>query len=206
LYLKFAHINIGAVKEELEQMLSQREKQYINIASRKPSAVLIPIYQKRGHYYIIFIRRTETVKTHKGQISFPGGARDVNDRTLLHTAIRESREEIGLYMKDIEVIGELDDEITTTSNYVVTPFVAMIPWPYRFKKNEDEVAEIMEVPIKVLLEKGCLKSNNETLNGKPIDSYTYYYQGKVIWGATARILKKLLDIIDKVTQGEQQTD
>jgi 8-oxo-dGTP pyrophosphatase MutT (NUDIX family) len=187
------------MKEELEQMLSQREKRYINEASRKPSAVLIPLYQKRGHDYIVFIRRTETVKSHKGQISFPGGARDVHDRTLLHTAIRESREEIGLHTKDIEVIGELDDEITTTSNYVVTPFVAMIPWPYRFKKNEDEVAEIMEVPIKVLLEKGCLKSNTETLNGKPIDSYTYYYQGKVIWGATARILKKLLDIIGKVT-------
>jgi 8-oxo-dGTP pyrophosphatase MutT (NUDIX family) len=194
------------VKEELEQILSQREKRYINEASRKPSAVLIPLYQKRGHYYIVFIRRTETVKSHKGQISFPGGARDTNDRTLLHTAIRESREEIGLHTKDIEVIGELDDEITTTSNYVVTPFVAMIPWPYRFKKNEDEVAEIMEVPIKVLLEKGCLKSNNETLNGKPIDSYTYYYQGKVIWGATARILQKLLDIIGKAMQGESQTD
>jgi 8-oxo-dGTP pyrophosphatase MutT (NUDIX family) len=192
------------VKEELEKILSQREKRYINEASRQSSAVLIPIYQKRGHYYIVFIRRTETVKSHKGQISFPGGARDVNDKTLLHTAIRESREEIGLYMKDIEVIGELDDEITTTSNYVVTPFVAMIPWPYRFKKNEDEVAEIMEVPLKVLLEKGCLKANTETLNGKPIDSYAYYYQGKVIWGATARILKKLLDIIGKVMQGEEQ--
>ncbi len=203
MYLVLTGINIGAVKEELEQILSQRKKQYINEASRQPSAVLVPIYQKRGDYYIVFIRRTETVKSHKGQISFPGGARDVNDRTLLHTAIRESREEIGLYMKDIEVIGELDDEITTTSNYIVTPFVAMIPWPYRFTKNKDEVAEIMEVPLKVLLEKGCLKANTETLNGKPMDSYTYYHQGKVIWGATARILKKLLDIIGKITQGEE---
>lgn len=194
------------MKEELERILSQREKRYINEPSRMPSAVLIPIYQKQGHYYIVLIRRTETVKTHKGQISFPGGVRDINDRTLLHTAIRESREEIGLHMKDIEIIGELDDEITTTSNYIVTPFVAMIPWPYRFTKNKDEVAEIMEVPITVLLDKGCLKANTETLNGKPIDSYTYYYQGKVIWGATARILKKLLDIIGKVTQGEEQID
>jgi 8-oxo-dGTP pyrophosphatase MutT (NUDIX family) len=202
LYLKFAHINIGAVKEELAQILSQREKRYINEASRVPSAVLIPIYQKRGDYFIVFIKRTETVKAHKGQISFPGGARDIRDRTLLHTALRESREEIGLHIKDIEVIGELDDEITTTSNYIVTPFVAMIPWPYRFTINKGEVAEILEVPITVLLEKGCLKANSETLNGKPIDSYTYYYQGKVIWGATARILKKLLDIIFKVKQGE----
>ncbi len=186
------------MKEELERILAQRKKRYINDASRVPSSVLIPLYQKQGHYTIVFIRRTENVKDHKGQISFPGGARDINDRTLLHTAIRESREEIGLRTKDTEIIGEMDDEITTTSNYVVTPFVAMIPWPYRFKKNKDEVAEIMEVPVKALLEKGCRQSNTETLNGQPIDSYTYNYQGNIIWGATARILKKLLDIISSI--------
>ena len=191
------------VKEELEKIFTQREKQSVSDMSRVPSAVLIPLYQKQGRYYIVFIRRTESVKTHKGQISFPGGARDANDRTLLHTAIRESREEIGLRTKDIEVIGEMDDEITTTSNYIVTPFVAMIPWPYRFTKNKDEVAEMIEVPINMLLEKGHLKANTETLDGRPIESYTYYYQGKVIWGATARILKKLLDIIKGITQSEQ---
>jgi 8-oxo-dGTP pyrophosphatase MutT (NUDIX family) len=186
--------------EELERILAQREKRYINDASRVPSAVLIPMYQKQGHYYIVLIRRTENVKDHKGQVSFPGGARDINDRTLLHTAVRESREEIGLRMKDIEVIGELDDEITTTSNYIVTPFVAIISWPYRFKKNKDEVAEIIQVPIEALLEKGRLKKSSETLNDQPIESYTYNYRGKVIWGATARILKKLLDIISEINR------
>lgn len=190
------------MKEELAKILAQRQKQYISDANRIPSAVLIPLYQKQGKYYIIFIRRTETVKTHKGQISFPGGMRDKSDETLLHTAIRESGEEIGLKTKDIEIIGEMDDEITTTSNYIVTPFVAVIPWPYRFTKNRDEVAEIIEVPINMLLEKGHLKANTENLNGRPIESFTYYYQGKVIWGATARILKKLLDMIGKINRGE----
>lgn len=190
------------MKEELAKILAQRQKQYISDANRIPSAVLIPLYQKQGKYYIIFIRRTETVKTHKGQISFPGGMRDKSDETLLHTAIRESGEEIGLKTKDIEIIGEMDDEITTTSNYIVTPFVAVIPWPYRFTKNRDEVAEIIEVPINMLLEKGHLKANTENLNGRPIESFTYYYQGKVIWGATARILKKLLDMIGKINRDE----
>ncbi len=188
------------MKEELKKRLAQREKRYINDTSRVPSAVLIPLYERQGRYYIVFIRRTENVKDHKGQISFPGGARDINDRTLLHTAVRESREEIGLRMKDIEIIGELDDEITTTSNYIVTPFVAIIPWPYRFKKNKDEVAEMIQVPIEALLEKGRLKEGNEISNGRPIESYTYNYRGKVIWGATARILKKLLDIISEATE------
>jgi 8-oxo-dGTP pyrophosphatase MutT (NUDIX family) len=188
------------MKEELERILAQREKRYINDTSRVQSAVLIPLYQKQGQYYIVFIKRTETVKDHKGQISFPGGMRDADDRTLLHTAVRESREEIGLRQKDIEVIGELDDELTTTSNYIVTPFVAMIPWPYRFRKNEDEVAEIMQAPIAALLEKDKQSEGNEILNGQPIASYTYNYEGKVIWGATARILKKLLDIIEKINR------
>jgi 8-oxo-dGTP pyrophosphatase MutT (NUDIX family) len=187
------------MKEELKEILARRNKRYINDANRVPSAVLIPLYRKQGHYYIILSRRTENVKDHKGQISFPGGARDTSDRTLLHTAVRESREEIGLRAKDIEVIGELDDELTTTSNYIVTPFVAIIPWPYRFTKNKDEVAEIIQVPIEALLEKGRVKPTTETLDGRPIESYIYNYEGKVIWGATARILKKLLDIISEIT-------
>ena len=196
MYLIQAHTNIGTMKEELQRILAQREKRYINDAGRVPSAVLIPLYQKQGRYHIVFIRRTETVKDHKGQISLPGGARDVNDRTLLHTAVRESREEIGLRTKDIEIIGELDDELTTTSNFVVTPFVAIIPWPYRFKKNKDEVAGILRAPVSALLDKTCLKADIETLDGGiVVDSYNYYYRGQRIWGATARILNKLLDII-----------
>jgi 8-oxo-dGTP pyrophosphatase MutT (NUDIX family) len=186
------------MREKLERILAQRKKRCITDASRVPSAVLIPLYEKQGHYYIVFIRRTETVKDHKGQISFPGGARDSNDRTLRHTALRESREEIGLKTKDTEVIGELDDELTTTSNYVVTPFVATIPWPYRFKKNKEEVAEIIDIPVKALLKKGRRTEGGEILNGRPIESYTYNYRGMVIWGATARILKKLLDIIGEI--------
>jgi len=187
------------MKKKLGAALAQRKKQYISDDTRIPSAVLIPLYEKNGEYYIVFIRRTNTVKTHKGQISFPGGMRDPGDASLKDTAIRESREEIGLKKKDISIIGELDDEITTTSNYIVTPFVGMIPWPYSFKKNINEVDEILEVPLKELLEKGYIKANTESLHGRPIESYKYFYGGRVIWGATARILKKLLDIIGGIS-------
>jgi len=188
------------VKEELERILAQREKRYINDAERVPAAVLVPLYQKQGQYYIVFIKRTEKVKDHKGQISFPGGARDKDDQTLLHTAVRESREEVGLQAEDIEVIGELDEELTTTTNYTVTPFVAVIPWPYRFRESSDEVAGILEVPIAALIKNGRVSENDEILNGRPIESYTYDYQGNVIWGATARIVKKLLDIIGGINR------
>jgi 8-oxo-dGTP pyrophosphatase MutT (NUDIX family) len=183
------------MEAELKKLLAQRQKRYITDNSRLSSAVLIPIYKKDGQYYIVFIKRTTTVKTHKGQISFPGGMRDTLDKTLLDTALRESLEEIGLRKEDVQVLGELDDEVTTTSNFIVTPFVALIPWPYRFTKNIGEVDDILEVPIPSLLDKDCLKPATEALNGKKVDSFAYHYRGAVIWGATARILNKLLDII-----------
>jgi 8-oxo-dGTP pyrophosphatase MutT (NUDIX family) len=187
------------MKAGLKEILSRRQKRRIDDAGRVPSAVLIPMYENQGNYHIVFIKRTETVKAHKGQISFPGGVRDTGDKTLLDTALRECTEEIGLLTKDAEVLGELDDEITTTSNYIVTPFVAMIPWPYRFIVNKDEVDEIITVPVPALLDKGSLKPNTEILDGKKVESYAYHYRGRVIWGATARILNKFLDIYQKIT-------
>ncbi len=185
------------MKEKLRQLLSQKQKRHIVDASRVPSAVLVPIYKKQKQYYILFIKRTEKVKEHKSQISFPGGTREKGDRTLLDTALRECAEETGLRAEDVEILGELDDEVTTTSNYVVSPFVAAIPWPYQFRVNKEEVEEIIEVPISALLDKNCLRKNKELLNGKEVDSYVYHYQGRVIWGATARILNRFLDIFTR---------
>jgi 8-oxo-dGTP pyrophosphatase MutT (NUDIX family) len=186
------------MRMRLKEFLAARQKQYIHDPARISSAVLIPLYKDQGQYYIVFIKRTDTVKTHKGQISYPGGGREKCDKTLRDTAIREACEEIGLRPEDIEILGEMDDEITTTSNYIVTPFVGMIPWPYKFTIEKAEVAEIISVPVSALLDKTCLKTDIETLEGGIIvDSYNYHYKGKVIWGATARILHKLLDIIGR---------
>jgi 8-oxo-dGTP pyrophosphatase MutT (NUDIX family) len=189
------------VKEELKEFLANRQKRNIDEASRVPSAVLIPLYKQQGYYHIIFIKRTEMVKEHKGQISFPGGVCEKEDKTLLDTALRECREEIGLRAEDVEVLGELDDEKTTTSNYIVSPFVATIPWPYHFRLNKYEVDEILEIPIRVLLDESRLKPNTEILDGRLVDSYAYHYQGRVIWGATARILNRFLEIYTRVVTG-----
>jgi hypothetical protein len=116
-------------------------------------------------------------------------------------------EETGLRAEDVEVLGELDDEVTATSNYIVSPFVAVIPRPYKFEVSEEEVDEIIEVPIPALLDKTCLRRDTEILDGKVVESYVYHYQGRVIWGATARILNRLLDIFTRAMQdSKQQTD
>jgi 8-oxo-dGTP pyrophosphatase MutT (NUDIX family) len=186
--------NIWTVKERLIRLLRQRQKRHITDPGRVPAAVLLPLFNREGQNHIILIQRTETVSDHKGQVSFPGGSHEEQDKTMLDTALRESHEEIGLKPVDIEVLGELDDEITTTSNYIVTPFVGMIPWPYRFVRNEIEVDEILEVPVAALMKKGCLQPDTEILNDRIVSSYAYHYEGRKIWGATARILVRFLDI------------
>ncbi len=183
----------------MRQALAQRQKRYIVDVSLVPSAVLLPLYYKQGQCYILFTKRTEKVKEHKGELSFPGGTYEEGDGTLVNTALRECAEEIGLMADDVKVLGELDDVITT-SNYIISPFVSFIPWPYQFKVNGTEAKEIIEVPISALLDKDCMRQGIETIGGEAITSYFYRYQGRVIWGATARILHQFLDIFAQVVR------
>ena len=186
------------MKQRLRQALSQRQKRHIADARLIPSAVLVPIYYKQGQYYLLFTKRTQTVKEHKGQISFPGGAFEEGDEMLLNTALRECAEEVGLMAHQVEVLGELDDFVTETSGYIISPFVAFIPWPHQFKVNGEEAEEIIEVPILALLDKSCLRQETEIVDGQAVNAYFYPYQGRVIWGATARILNQFLDIFVQV--------
>jgi 8-oxo-dGTP pyrophosphatase MutT (NUDIX family) len=188
------------MERELREVLSQRQKRRITDASLNTSAVLVPIYYKQGQYYILFTKRTEELKRHKGQISFPGGAHQESDRTLVDTALRESAEEIGLAPERVKVLGELDDIRTETTNYIITPFVGLIPYPYQFKAGGNEVAEIIEAPIAMLMDKGILHQRKAVLGDKPMSFYVYKYRGRVIWGATAKILHQFLDVFSRALE------
>jgi len=192
-----------AVKQKLRQALSRRQNQHIVNASLTKSAVLLPIYYKQGQYYILLTKRTENVKDHKGQISFPGGAYEKRDGTLVNTALRECAEEIGLMADEVEVLGELDDTVTISSGYIISPFVGLIPWPYQFKIDSWEVEEIIEVPISALVSRGCLHKETEIIEGEAVTLYSYHYQDKVIWGRTANILNQFLDIFAQVMMEKQ---
>ncbi len=189
------------MKEKIRRILAQREKRGI-IAEHLPSAaVLLPLYEKGGEYYILFTKRTEGVQYHKGEISFPGGAKHEGDSSLVSTALRECSEEIGVDAKEVEVLGELDDIVTRTSNYIVSPFVAAIPYPYPFKLNRDEVEGIIEVPIAALLDKRNFREETQFDESGPLAVYFYEYKGQVIWGATAAMLKQLLNLVFEIEQG-----
>ena len=169
--------------------------------TRLPSAVLIPIFYQNGQHHILFTRRSELVKYHKGEISFPGGGYHKDDGQLVNTALRETFEEIGLPATDVEVVGELDDVPTRNSNYIITPFVGFFQHGRKFKVSDFEITELIEIPIEGLLAEGCRRDETEIdLNNKVIPAYVYAYNGKLITGATARILKQFLGIFKQITK------
>jgi len=173
------------VKQQIEKILRHHKKKEITGENLKASAVLIPLFYNQGQYHVLFTERSEEVDFHKGQVCFPGGTREPSDSSLLQTALRETEEEISLKAKDIEILGEFDDRVTLTSNYVISPFVALIPHPYPFKADAREIREIFSVPLSFLMDEANFKQ----------DSYAYEYEGHIIWGATARILKQFMDLL-----------
>lgn len=188
--------------KKLKTTLARRAKKEHYDPSRKRAAVLVPAFFKENELYIVFTKRSQTVMYHKGEISFPGGAFSTEDKDLSETALRESWEEIGIKPKDVKIIGELDTTETLTSNYVIKPYVGLIPYPYEFTKSVAEIDEIFLIPLADLMNKNKCESGYWEEDGLD-DIYSYRYGGEVIWGATAIILNQLLNII-KTCRGAQQ--
>ncbi|MDD4875916.1 MAG: CoA pyrophosphatase [Dehalococcoidales bacterium] len=186
------------VKEKLKQALFSRQKRRIFATNNVPAAVILPIYYKEVEPYILFTKRTEEVKTHKGQISFPGGVYQEGDGSLVSTALRECAEEIGLTAENVEILGELDDILATGSDYIVSPFVGFIPWPYKFEVDQRETEKIIEIPVSVLLDKNYIREETRNIDGNAVTLHFYTYQETVVWGLTARILNQFLDIFKQM--------
>lgn len=190
------------MKDKLRQFLASRPKTRLSGRGLTEAAVLVPIFCKDGEYHILFTQRSDQVLHHKGQISFPGGARSEVDASPLDTALRESWEEIGVEAKDVEILGELDDTPTTTSNFNISPFVALIPYPHEFRLNRYEIDEIFSIPVSALLHKANKKEEYSTFgNGVSVNS-SYEYEGKVIWGATAQIVQQFLDVWQSASRAQ----
>ena len=180
----------------IRERLAAYKPSYIDEPSLARAAVLLPLYDAGGEPHVLFTVRSELVEHHKGQISFPGGAHDPDDRDLAHTAIRETFEEIGVAVDHVEIIGQLD-EMITVSNFLVRPFVGRItePGPYPFAHSEIEVAEILEVPLTHLRDEANVVVEPRMYQGREMMAYSYRFRGHLIWGATARILKQFLDLL-----------
>ena len=181
----------------LKQVLAERVKVDITDSDLMPAAVLIVLYAKNCSYHVLLNKRSELVEYHKGEISFPGGARDPEDRDFVDTALRETEEEMGVSRGDITILGQLDDIITRT-NFGVRVYVGTIPYPYPFKPSADEIAEVLEIPISVLQDPTNLLQDARLVDGDLSITISYACDGHVVFGATATILEQFLDIYSQL--------
>jgi len=180
--------------DQIGTILSSRKRRVIEHPPFSHAAVLVPLFKKGDGCHLLFTKRSDQVKHHKGEISFPGGVVDEEDLELINTALREADEEIGLKKSDVQILGILDDIVTITQ-FIVTPIVGLFPYPYPFKVSEVEIAELIEVPLSSLLREKSFSEKEMIRGGQKEIVYAYQYEKHIIWGATARILKQFLDLI-----------
>ncbi len=163
------------------------------------ASVLIPLLMRNNEWHILFIRRTLVPNDfHSGQVAFPGGSQDPTDKNAEATAIRETWEEIGVDEKNIRILGHLD-RFLTISNYMVTPIVGVLPWPYEFNLSENEVSRIFTIPLSWLADKKNREIRKRNLANKVNLSVTYFkeYDNELLWGASAKIIESFLYILQK---------
>lgn len=159
------------------------------------AAVIILLYPKNDIIHTVFIQRPAYEGIHGGQISFPGGKKETQDRTLTDTALREAYEEIGISTSDIKVIDTLTPLYIPVSNIIVTPVVAWAEKEPVFIRQEEEVVFIIEADLKTLIDPSIIKTRPFEIRGEMIDIKYFDYKENVIWGATAMILHEFFTII-----------
>jgi 8-oxo-dGTP pyrophosphatase MutT (NUDIX family) len=181
------------VAEKISRALRGRTPQTLGGNGHKPAAVLVPIQERQDGDYLVLTKRADHLRTHKGQIAFPGGRVDAGDADVVETALRESREEIGIDPSSVRVLGCLD-EFTAGYGLVVTPVIGVIPAVCEFRIDPAETVAVASVSIAALMQ-----PPNFTLDvdlspgGHP--SYHFYVNGWDIWGVTARIIVQFLELV-----------
>ena len=165
----------------------------------EPAAVLIPLVEDHGVWNLLFIKRTHKPEDrHSGQIAFPGGRAEWNDQTLLETALREAAEEIGVVPDQVDILGQ-SCSITTVTNYRISPFVGILPWPCSLQLAPEEVQKAFLIPVDWLNDPRNRRQESwksPSLPGLDIPVIFFMeYDNEVLWGATAQIVVDFLDII-----------
>lgn len=167
----------------------------------KKSAVLILLYPFQEGISTVLIERSIYTGIHSGQIAFPGGRAEDTDPDLKYTALRETQEEVGISIEDVEIIGNLTNVYISPSNYLVTPFVGYLPYPPNFLINEREVQKVIQMDI--LNTEKVVKSTKKIMysNGLSLQTPFYDVAGHTIWGATAMMMSEFIVVTEKTKQG-----
>jgi len=181
-------LGIATLRERLRAYVPRA----LEIESRRRAAVLLPLFGSEDDPQLLCFRRSWKVLEHRGEVCFPGGSAEPQDSGPVHTALRESFEELGLPSEAIEILGLLDDVETAVSNYVVTPVVGFMSGSPEVVADSLEVDTVIQVPISRLREPGVFSSQWSAEAGPRKLRYAYEFDQQRIWGATGRMLHALL--------------
>jgi len=188
------------LREEIRSTLESLPPRRLTHGFTRQAAVLMAIYERSGEPHFLLTRRTNEVRTHKGQISFPGGMR--RDReSLKQTALRETFEEVGIEECRIEILGRFHDYLSINGD-LVAPFAGFMEGDFTVVPQTSEVAEVVPVPFSVFIEPGRLRTEHRPRAGAMIDVYFFRYEPHEIWGLTAHIIK---DFMEALRWGQGQT-
>ena len=170
----------------------------------RAAAVLVPLLPRPEGLHVLFTERSKELRSHAGQISFPGGSVDAGDADVRAAALREAREEVGLREEHVEVVGMLDDCPTFVTGYVITPVVGVIDpvaftaaGRYPWEPSPAEIAALHELPLRDFQDPANLRTELREREGQMYELHWYTVQGALVWGATARILKQLIQIAEE---------
>jgi 8-oxo-dGTP pyrophosphatase MutT (NUDIX family) len=202
---QFDEQKINTVRELMMPVPMRQERSLAAASSNaRVGSVLILFYQKQAETHLVFIRRRADLRTHAGQIAFPGGGQE-GDESLVETALRETEEEIGIPRTAVEILGELSPTYIPPSNYIVYPFVGWYKnedpanGDPQFRRAPDEVAEILEIPVSLLLAESIRQEEPRQLRDLSLSVPYFAVAEHKIWGATAFILSEMVERLRYVT-------
>ncbi len=165
----------------------------------RAAAVLVPLLPRPEGLHVLFTERSKELRSHAGQISFPGGSVEAADPDVRAAALREAREEVGLREEHVEILGTVDDCPTFVTGYVITPVVGVVDplaftaaGRYPWEPSPAEIAALHELPLSGFLDPKSLRTEMREREGQMYELYWYTVEGTVVWGATARILNQLI--------------
>jgi 8-oxo-dGTP pyrophosphatase MutT (NUDIX family) len=159
-------------------------------AALRPAAVLLPLVWRDGDGRLVFTERTTTVRHHKGQVSFPGGSMESTDGNLRSCALREAEEELGMVPR--RLLGALD-QLATPSGFRVAPFVALLADDAEFVPDADEVARVIEIPLRAIV--AGFGPRMLQWQGMEVRTDAVVWEGTTVWGVTAMILRGFLQLL-----------
>lgn len=181
--------------DALRSALTRRTRRTLQLPGRR-AAVLLVIYDIRDEPHVVLTRRTDTLTTHRGQVSLPGGATDPEDADARATALRETHEELGIRPEYIRVLGELDDVHTAVSSFIVTPVVGHLDERPIATPNPAEIARVIEAPVREIL-----SIDARLPPDAGVATLRYPLCGEDVWGATARMLRDFSEVTRAALRG-----